>query len=655
MTDSSAESRKTDFLAIFAEEVAWRWVQPLQEVGPLTCLLADTIDDLLRSTLGALNIAPEKAEENVCAALGCASNAALDTLEWQTGSRALGLDRSGYSLGQAGQAGAQRAARALLSLVPVDKRSILEAGKPKPQPAKATDSGNSGGGTNWLEDLVGELAKAGATPEHMIAVKKAFGGAATGAIIAPPIVIKTLRDMIKVVSEFVDEGLKRLEKELDLELIETRARAVIARQIAAAGASLDIGSNRWLGVRVHQLLQDYYIEQVSDHDVVAELPVSDKFSRQAVYGPIARARGDDFVYLEDLAWKDDDPLLFFGILHSALAGYKLKSSSQLRADVVDRNLLMIWEIKPVLGAEDAVWQEFFYRRSFNVMQATARSMKHLKRPVGEDPLKPGDFWPTEIPVLPDIPLRQVNVPKVLEDLPQTVIPFQLGILPGIVLYLAPKTKEATEAIKTFLQLLAVLGVLLRKEEDPPDDGDDGTLDKILEPVKKTLKKGKRKPAPANEEVWRIVEELRRRTQREISEDPTGSVATGTVMALVIMLTVLIVALMVRRFGGKAMQATLVAGALSAILVFVGGWAVRRGSSLGPGDLPPQGDADAPGAQGFQMSAPRPADVLGSVTDISLGPIRLKDVPIKEVQRLVREIGTAFDSVAAGRGITFTLH
>ena len=120
MTDSSAESRKTDFLAIFAEEVAWRWVQPLQEVGPLTCLLADTIDDLLRSTLGALNIAPEKAEENVCAALGCASNAALDTLEWQTGSRALGLDRSGYSLGQAGQAGAQRAARALLSLVPVD-------------------------------------------------------------------------------------------------------------------------------------------------------------------------------------------------------------------------------------------------------------------------------------------------------------------------------------------------------------------------------------------------------------------------------------------------------------------------------------------------------------------------------------------------------
>ncbi len=57
---------------------------------------------------------------------------------------------------------------------------------------------------------------------------------------------------------------------------------------------------------------------------------------------------------------------------------------------------------------------------------------------------------------------------------------------------------------------------------------------------------------------------------------------------------------------------------------------------------------------FQASAPGPEDLLGSVTDVALGPILLKDVPVTEVPRLVREISGAFDRIAACRAVPFSL-
>lgn len=657
--------RDIDFIAVVADEVAWRWIQPLAEAGPLGCLAADAIEDTLRSSLSALNVKDAQTPRALATALGCQPSLPFDKAAWAMGGRFLSLDRSDYSLSESTLSLAQQCGATIASLLPSGVRTIVELLSDTNVSAAEAGKGLSGASAKppgpqktWMEMMAEEFKKADASTADIAKIAPVLAAAVPPVSkLRPEQLYKKLKDAFEALREELGKKVDWLREYLDEEHLKTVARAALADQIAQAGAPLDISSDTSLGRRVHDVLQRYYVANFPLHDIVTEeeedAPYTyksgyrPKIERLVVVGPIATQRYRKYLRLTEVAFSPlDTPFLFYTTLMGALQGFDImKEGSQLRTDLVDVTERKIWEIKPVLSAESGVWAEYFYRTSFNLMQGAFLETR-LKASV--ERLESGGFWPTELPSLAALGVDGVNVPTMFtatssQSGTRLIVPFQLSVLPGLVLYLSPKSlnPNISEATLKLLKLLAALGVILgKKDGGGPDDPNSGTGQSAADALKKYLQRGKRRAEVTVEEVARALHELSQQVERVAREDPTGIRTNLLLGGIAVMLAAAL--------GAAATKNPAFVGLLAmGVLAIV----VSRSMTQ---DMPRMTPSIVPLIQATPpATAPTGADArparrksspLGEFTTIKFGPVEFHNVPVKDAPVLVRQLTAACSRV-----------
>lgn len=661
-----AEERNIDFIGVVADEVAWRWIQPLLEAGPLACMAADAMEDTLRSSLSALNVTDAQAPRALATALGCQPSLPFDKAAWATGSRALSLDRSSYSLSEATLSIAQQCGATIANLLPAGTRTIVELLSDREASAAGAGRAASrasakppGPQKTWIEMMAEEFRKAGASTADIARINTVLAAVATPiSKMRPELLVKKLMDAFGALREELGKKVDWLREYLDEEHIKTVARAELAEQIAKAGAPLDVSSDLRLGPKVHDILQKYYIDNFPLHDIVTEKgeeatwttksgfrPISE---RQVVVGPIAAQRYKEYLSIDEVAGSPlDEPFYFYATLMGAMQGFDfMKDSSKLRSDLVDVNERSIWEIKPVLSAKEGVWQEYFYRTSFNLLQS---AYLETKVAASLERLKSGGYWPTEIPSLVGaLESDSVNVPTIFTASTPTsglrmIVPFQLSVLPGLVLYLAPKSPNISKAVLSLLKLLVALGVILgKKRGGGPDDPNTGTGQDAAQALQKYLNGGKRRAEVTLEEVQRALGELSRRIERVAREDRVGVQTTLLLAGLAIILAAVLGAAITKN---PAFVGLIVVGVLTIVL---SSEAAKRFSTFPTvPSIGPLIQADPPTEvpeSGARTLLPRNSGVLGELTNIKFGPVEFINVPVKQVPVLVGQLTSACSRV-----------
>jgi hypothetical protein len=300
-----------------------------------------------------------------------------------------------------------------------------------------------------LRSLLQALQNAGS--ERVVGAGSLYGAQRVG---------DALRAIAGWIARFIPE-LARFEQWVELELIELAKRAAIAQAIATATNRLpfSLQSNLQIGSYVHRRLQRRYVQWLAGrHDIAIEKwsPVRSQ-EEQVVIGP---GTGGSYVALRDMAKARLDPDGFWRTLRVAMNGVKFtsKRDSWLRADLVDRRLASIWEIKPVKRGPTGVWQEAYYRVTFNLV----RPIFHIRRadqPLAIPGLRSGGFLIDASSPRRGVAagaftvLNPIDVTRQAKE-PAVAIPFQVSILPGLVLYIVVRGPNLRDLLKILIVLVA---------------------------------------------------------------------------------------------------------------------------------------------------------------------------------------------------------
>lgn len=259
-----------------------------------------------------------------------------------------------------------------------------------------------------------------------------------------------------------EEAIGRIAGQVERDLAETATRSAIAALLAGVVTRFDfeVAADKDVGNLVHRVLQQRYVGALSSrHDITMERGIS-----LHVTGPgVLRATGQPTVPLRVLARPELDPDAFWRILRFALNGAKFHRASWLRADLVDRDtdpFASIWEIKPIRSAVGGVWQEAFYRISFNILRAILLEQPEYALSPLTPPLCSGSgFGPphTLSAILVNAPLGSLlqgpGGGGASAPASAVAVPFEFSQLPGLVMYvvLTVPMKKLREAVERMMR------------------------------------------------------------------------------------------------------------------------------------------------------------------------------------------------------------
>lgn len=280
-----------------------------------------------------------------------------------------------------------------------------------------------------------------APTEQLLPVETAASASpAIGATAIPP-GLKAVADALRAIAKTL--GVESLLRLVEEELLRTTSRLLIANAIESA--TKRFSATKEIGNHVHIKIQNQYLDwYVSSRDIAIEhWDPSAGLVKQIVRGPSTDGKERPLIVM---AGSRFDPTRFWQTLHSAMTGAKFKPNSYLRADLVDSRMgskvppsvqikpAFIWEIKPTKSARAGVIQEANYRIMFSLV----RHINHLPFPKAQQlipELHSGGFLTKDLSLSEGIAaiLNPINVSKQARE-PAVAIPFQLGILPGLILY-----------------------------------------------------------------------------------------------------------------------------------------------------------------------------------------------------------------------------
>lgn len=295
--------------------------------------------------------------------------------------------------------------------------------------------------------------------EGVFSAATTAAGAATamGAVIAPTAFVDFLRSLANYLARLCPR-LAWLPGAIVTEVATTTMRAGIAESMAQAAARipLHINSSLRIGSYVHRRLQERYEDRRSMvADVVSERwnPIINR-PDQTVIG---LTTGGSPLPLSDVARSAVmDPDWFFRCLRMALASPRLDRETWLRADLIDRQLLSIWEIKPVASAQSGVWQEAIYRNSFNLVRALLECMRIAPL---TGPLSPGGSMIVPGTGRTGVASSTASLFNPIDissqaGMPAVAIPFQVVVLPGLLPYVCFRSPNQGEIVMVLSALIA---------------------------------------------------------------------------------------------------------------------------------------------------------------------------------------------------------
>jgi hypothetical protein len=287
------------------------------------------------------------------------------------------------------------------------------------------------------------------------AASAASGSMAAAAVVAPGAFVNFLRAVANWLAS-VCPDLHWAPAAMVEQIALTTARAGIAAAIAGTveAVPFNIRSSAAIGNHVHRRIQlRYEGRRAAIADIVTERwnPIIN-FADQVVIGPTT---GGSPMPLGDMTGPFDVDW-FFRCFRFALASPRIERETWLRADLVDRARLEIWEIKPMLGLVSGVWQEAIYRNSFNLLRylLVCIGVRPLTGPLspGGALIGPAD---TRLGVSGGMltALSAINVSRQAGQ-PALAIPFQVVMLPGMVPYAVFRSPSQGEIVLVLTAVLA---------------------------------------------------------------------------------------------------------------------------------------------------------------------------------------------------------
>jgi hypothetical protein len=441
--------------------------------------------------------------------------------------------------------------------------------------------------------------------------KKSLGGttvpAAASILYTRDKVMDMLRSLGKTIVNVVGPEVANIAQYVEAELEQLVIRSAIAKAISEAADRLPfiVQSDRKIGQRVHQLIQNDFVASYADnalHNVVVERFNPSRGSRGlselVVVGPLTKY---DYVPLQRIAADPrKDPDMIYRALRAAMNGAKLdEEASWLRSDLVDATRCRIWEIKPVSSLAIGVWQEGLYRITFNLAHKTFEA---LLPPLPPRKLLSGGFlfsdsMPFGTGATKFVFLDRISV-RTESGSPAIAIPFQAASLPGIVGYYVLRGPP----IEDLLRMLQVAII--------------GSLAKALAEIIKFLNKYKKEVKWVVELAESIVQQL---------AITTDSLIVG--IALFVLLIAVVSAAIV--FGWELAAGAAAAAVLGVIILVV------VGSGTGPTQgIGPLSSIDSPANGG-----------KNPVTDLMIGPIQISGVPQEQVAKFLSEVQIQFYNLA----------
>jgi hypothetical protein len=345
-------------------------------------------------------------------------------------------------------------ARAAMNTSANDNTPHPETPRPrKPMPNSFEEANNVWSTDERTAHVAEELKDDGIFTAAGVAAKSATAG---GSGVSPG----KFQDFVKALAKFIGRRCPKLNQWLPqavlTEIATTAGRAAIAKAMAEAATRipLHLSSSSTIGTHVHRLLEKRYERRFkARRDVVTERwNFATGRPEQAVIGP---ATGGEPIALGDLVWLGaSDTDWFFRCLHMALSSPNLHQETWLRSDLIDRALLSIWEIKPIMSGPSGVWQEAMYRTSFNLVRALLECIG-IKPLTG--PLVPGNLIPEPSKGGSGGANRTESIATAIDvskqaGQPALAIPFQVFVLPGLIPYVCFRSPNQGE----ILEVLALL-------------------------------------------------------------------------------------------------------------------------------------------------------------------------------------------------------
>lgn len=475
-------------------------------------------------------------------------------------------------------------ARSAIATSVADEAPRSDAPPPRTEPAQTVEEAATRelGGTEQGRRTLQAMRDAGLFQAAAEAESSAVAGVA-GAVTAPVALVRFLNAVANWLAA-VCPDLRWMPAAITEEIALTTARAGIAAAMATAVERIpfNVRSSRSIGPYVHKRIEERYESWRSPvADVISERwnPMVN-FVENVVIGPTS---GGSPLPIGSVTGALD-PDLFFRCLRFALASKKIHRETWLRADLIDRARLEIWEIKPLLGVVGGVWQEATYRNSFNLL----RGLLHCSgyRPL-TGPLTPGGSL-----ISPGMPgrgvsggalsaLNPIDV-SVQANMPAVAIPFQVSVLPGLIPYAVFRSPSQRE-IELALTLL----------------------------VGRALLEALRQARRAAREIGRLVDEALEELDGWATPENIGKAVLAIVIVLLALAAVFFTGGGAAVGGGAAAGGGATAGA--------GGAAVVGGEAIGAG-------AAAAGAEAGLGAAVAEGFAAFMTFLEGLGPVMLRAVP-----------------------------
>lgn len=417
---------------------------------------------------------------------------------------------------------------------------------------------------------------------------------------SPDKVSQVLRSIVKSLVQKYGQVLQPIVSYVEAELLASTARSLMATAIGEALDKLpfSVKSDRFIGIRVHRVLQETYTAQhrLLNDIVLERFNPSAQTAELVVIGPTTASPSPSGLQFKAIPLQQlvldpvRDPFLVFTTLRAAMAGFKLYKDSWLRADLVDFDYDQIWEIKPTSSLPGGVWQETMYRVTYNVLRLTFGTILPQVKAVPKL-LAPGGYWSvfdtktysfalTGAQALSNIPLANA-----------TAFPFQVEALPGLVGYFVLRSPLP----ELLAAVVAALGA---------------AINRIMSELKKLA-----------QQLGEVLEELEL-ALKVFVETLVQCLGALILFAAVVAAIWVLFPLLV---GGGAAGGAALAGAGAVIIIII----VVSGAKGGSG-----------GGSGTGANAATTA-----TTEVDIGGVRVSGIPVDQVQDFLAEVAKQIQRIS----------
>lgn len=256
---------------------------------------------------------------------------------------------------------------------------------------------------------------------------------------------KILETLVNSVSANCVMANVYLADHLKSELERMPARLTVATALAGASTMAKSfglsGSTRATGIYVHEILERRFItERKATSDVICEL--KKRGQTIPVLAACGRSTNGRKMQLSKMAGGRLDNEKFFTITQTALRKPNVGAERYWRADLIDRSLSMIWEIKPVGSAFYGVTQETVYRTLFNLRQIEYEMCLSIS-PIATRLVSGRSFYDQQ---LNDFTLNAPFDVSAKFNSPAIAFPFQTRSLNGVWPYTVIKIPKGISAV-----------------------------------------------------------------------------------------------------------------------------------------------------------------------------------------------------------------